>query len=51
MRDPRLAARETLADRLQMKWLRNEDGFADPCVFLGVDAFTVFVRTLCSPSE
>lgn len=51
MRDPRLAARETLADRLQMKWLRNEDGIADPNAFPGIDEFTVFVRSLPSRPE
>lgn len=48
---PCLEAREKLAYRLQAKWLREENGIADPYSFMGVNEFTILIRSLCNQSE
>lgn len=43
---PCLAARERDAYRLQSDWLRQQ-GVSDPHAFMGVDAFTIAVISMC----
>jgi hypothetical protein len=45
---PCLAARETPADHLQAKWLRD-NGVADPYTLMNVDEFTIMMHRLCPP--
>ena len=51
MQYPCLAARETLAYHLQAKWLLEEQGIANPYALMGVDEFTIRIRSLCNESE
>jgi hypothetical protein len=43
---PCIAARERDAYRLQADWLRQQ-GVSDPHAFMGVDAFTIAVISMC----
>jgi hypothetical protein len=47
---PCLAAREPLAYGLQAQWLR-ESGVEDPYAMMGVDDFTILMRSICWPEE
>ena len=50
MQYPCLAAQEPLAYGLQAQWLQ-EQGIDDPYAMLGVDKFTVLIRSICWPEE
>jgi hypothetical protein len=50
MEYPCLAAREPLAYDLQAQWLQ-EQGVEDPYAMLGVDKFTILIRSICWPEE
>jgi hypothetical protein len=47
---PCLAAREPLAYGLQAQWLQ-ESGVEDPYAMMGVDKFTILIRSICWPVE
>ena len=50
MEYPCLAAREPLAYGLQAQWLQ-ENGVEDPYAMMGVDKFTLLIRSTCWPVE
>ena len=50
MEYPCLAAQEPLAYGLQAQWLQ-EQGIDDPYAMLGVDKFTILIRSICWPEE